>query len=155
MRLEITRRSDLASRAVVLLARDGGRMKSVELAEALGTTAGFVPQILGPLVERGWVASVPGPTGGYQAAVSPSEVSVLDVIEAVEGPTVTGRCVLVDRPCSEAHHCALHHPWSRARSGLLDELSRTTPGSGIMRGDSLAPHFEEIALECGCSRLPV
>jgi hypothetical protein len=31
-----------------------------------------------------------------------------------------------------------------------DELSRTTPGSGIMRGDTLAPHFEEIALECGC-----
>jgi hypothetical protein len=34
-----------------------------------------------------------------------------------------------------------------------DELSRTTPGSGIMRGDSLAPHFEELALECGCSRV--
>jgi hypothetical protein len=33
-----------------------------------------------------------------------------------------------------------------------DELSRTTPASGIMRGDTLAPHFEEIALECGCSR---
>ena len=32
-----------------------------------------------------------------------------------------------------------------------DELSRTTPGSGIMRGDTLGPHFEEIALECGCS----
>jgi hypothetical protein len=36
-----------------------------------------------------------------------------------------------------------------------DELSRTTPASGIMRGDTLAPHFEEIALECGCSRLSV
>jgi hypothetical protein len=36
-----------------------------------------------------------------------------------------------------------------------DELSRATPGSGIMRGDSLAPHFDEIALECGCSRLAV
>jgi hypothetical protein len=31
-----------------------------------------------------------------------------------------------------------------------DELTRTTPGSAIMRGDTLAPHFEEIALECGC-----
>jgi hypothetical protein len=36
-----------------------------------------------------------------------------------------------------------------------DELSRTTPASGIMRGDTLAAHFEEIALECGCSRLSV
>jgi hypothetical protein len=31
-----------------------------------------------------------------------------------------------------------------------DELSGTTPASGIMRGESLAPHFEELALECGC-----
>ena len=126
MRLEITRRSDLASRAVVVLARSGGRMKSAELAEALGTTAGFVPQILGPLVERGWVTSVPGPTGGYEAAVATERLSVLDVIEAVEGPTVTGRCVLVDRPCNDAGHCALHQPWGRARAGLLDELARTT-----------------------------
>jgi hypothetical protein len=36
-----------------------------------------------------------------------------------------------------------------------DELSRTTSGSGIMRGDTLAPHFDEIALECDCSRLRV
>ncbi|WP_221176874.1 prenyltransferase [Nocardioides pocheonensis] len=36
-----------------------------------------------------------------------------------------------------------------------DELSRTTPASGIMRGDTLGGHFEEIALECGCSRMHV
>lgn len=126
MRLEITRRSDLASRAVVVLARSGGRMKSAELAETLGTTAGFVPQVLGPLVERGWISSVPGPNGGYESAVGPERLSVLDVIEAVEGPTVTGRCVLVDRPCREAGHCAMHEPWGRARAGLLDELGRTS-----------------------------
>jgi len=125
VRLEITRRSDLASRAVLALARSGGRMKAAELADALGTTAGFIPQVLGPLVERGWVTSVPGPTGGYESVVAPAGLSVLDVIEAVEGPTASGRCVLVDRPCSEGGHCALHHPWARARAGLLDELGRT------------------------------
>ncbi len=126
MRLEITRRSDLASHAMVVLAHSGTRMKSAELAARLGTSAGFVPQVLGPLVERGWVTSVPGPTGGYQSTVDLDRVSVLDVIEAIEGPTVTGRCVLVDRPCAEGGHCALHHPWARARSELLDELGRTS-----------------------------
>ena len=126
MRLEITRKADLAARAMLLLARDGGRMKSADLAAALDTTAGFVPQILGPLVERGWIVSVPGPTGGYQATVAPERLSVLEVIEAVEGPTVTGRCIVVDRPCNQAGHCTLHHPWSRARAGLLEELSGTT-----------------------------
>jgi Rrf2 family transcriptional regulator, iron-sulfur cluster assembly transcription factor len=126
VRLEITRKADLACRALVLLARDGGRTKSADLAAALDTTAGFVPQILGPLVERGWIASVPGPTGGYEAAITPDGLSILEVIEAIEGPTVTGRCIVVDRPCNQAGHCTLHHPWSRARAGLLEELSRTT-----------------------------
>ena len=125
MRLEVTRRSDLASQAVVVLARSGGRMKSAELAAALGTTSGFIPQILGPLVERGWVTSVPGPTGGYESALAPERLSVLDVIEAVEGPTATGRCVLVDRPCTDDGHCAMHKPWARARAGLIEELGRT------------------------------
>jgi len=125
VRLEITRRSDLAARAVVVLGRSGARMKGAELAALLGTTAGFVPQVLGPLVERGWVSSVPGPTGGYQSAVPAARLSVLDVIEAIEGPTDTGRCVLVDRPCSGAGPCALHHPWARARAHLLAELERT------------------------------
>lgn len=126
MRLEITRKADLAARAVVLLARHGGRMKSADLAAALDTTAGFVPQVLGPLVERGWITSVPGPTGGYEVAIAPERLSVLEVVEAVEGPTVTGRCIVVDRPCNQAGHCTLHHPWSRARAGLLEELSGTT-----------------------------
>ena len=40
------------------------------------------------------------------------------------GLTVTGRCVLVDRPCGQTDLCALHLPWARARAGLLDELGR-------------------------------
>jgi Rrf2 family protein len=125
VRLEITRRSDLAARAVVVLARSGARVKSAALAASLDTTAGFVPQVLAPLVERGWVTSVPGPTGGYEAAVPLERLSVLDVIEAVEGPTATGRCVLADRPCGDGGQCALHHPWARARAELLEELART------------------------------
>jgi Rrf2 family transcriptional regulator, iron-sulfur cluster assembly transcription factor len=125
MRLEITRRADLATRALVALADDGHRMKAARLAEVLGTTAGFVPQILHPLVARGWVASEPGPTGGYTRVAPLESISVLEVIEAVDGPTVTGRCVLEDRPCTEIGPCALHHPWSRARAHLLDELGAT------------------------------
>lgn len=42
--------------------------------------------------------SEPGPTGGYVVTIDLAEVSVLDVIESVEGPTDTGRCVPEDRP---------------------------------------------------------
>jgi Rrf2 family protein len=126
MRLEVTRKSDLAVRALRSLADDGGRMKGPALAEAVGSTSGFVPQVLNPLVRRGWVRSDPGPTGGYSLAVDLASVSVLAVIEAIEGPTDSGRCVLADRPCNEAGTCALHVPWLRARAQLLAELDATS-----------------------------
>jgi Rrf2 family transcriptional regulator, iron-sulfur cluster assembly transcription factor len=125
MRLEVTRKADLATRAMLELAALGRRAKSSELAERLGTTPGFLSQVLSPLVAHGWVRSDPGPSGGYRLAVAADEVSVLDVIEAVEGPTDTGRCVLEDRPCGGGGLCALHVPWSQARTQLLAQLSRT------------------------------
>jgi len=133
MRLEITRRSHLATRALLELARHGERMKSTVLAGQVGTTPGFLSQAMTPLVTRGWVRSEPGPSGGYTALVDLADVSVLDVIEAVEGVTDTGRCVLEDRPCSGGEPCALHRPWASARSHLLGELSGT-PLSSIGPG---------------------
>ena len=126
MRLEITRRSDLATRALIELARLGRRAKSTELAEAIGTTPGFLSQVMTPLAGRGWIRSEPGPSGGYSLTANLAEVSVLDVIEAIEGPSDAGRCVLEDRPCGAAGPCALHQPWQRARTQLLDELSQSS-----------------------------
>lgn len=126
MRLEVSRRADLAVQALAALGAADRRMKASELADLLGSTAGFVPQVLSPLVERGWISSEPGPTGGYSCRVSLTDVSVLDVIEAVEGPTENGRCVLEDRPCSGDERCALHVPWVAARAELLDSLAQTS-----------------------------
>ena len=97
-------------------------MKGPELAEVVGSTSGFVSQVMVPLVRLGWVRSDPGPTGGYALAVDLETVSVLAVIEAIEGPTDSGRCVLADRPCEEGGPCALHVPWTLARSQLLAKL---------------------------------
>lgn len=134
MRLEITRRSDLATRALLELVRDGERAKSSVLAERVGTTPGFLSQAMTPLVQQGWVRSEPGPTGGYAATLDPGAVSVLDVIEAVEGPTDTGRCVLEDRACGREATCALHVPWSSARAHLLDDLGSRTIASLLAEG---------------------
>ena len=124
MRLEITRKTDLATQALVLLG-GASRLKSGDLARRIGTSSGFLSQVMVPLVTRGWVRSEPGPTGGYIAASDLRDISVLQVIEAVEGPTETGRCVLERRPCDAAGMCALHQPWTRARSHLLAELAAT------------------------------
>lgn len=126
MRLEITRRADLAVRALRLLEAAGERVKASALARAVGSTPGFVPQVLGPLVKRGWVRSEPGPSGGYSLVVSLGTVSVLDVVEAIDGPTDAGRCVVADRRCASGPLCAMHVAWSRARAELTASLASTT-----------------------------
>ncbi|MBX7160785.1 MAG: Rrf2 family transcriptional regulator [Acidimicrobiia bacterium] len=137
MRLEVSRKADLATRTLIELAVSGVRSKSADLAGIVGTTPGFLSQVIAPLATRGWVSSEPGPTGGYAATVDLDEVSVLEVIEAVEGPTDTGRCVLEDRPCGGTETCALHVPWTRARASLLEELA-DTPLSSLARSRGTA-----------------
>jgi Rrf2 family protein len=122
MRLEVTRRAELAVRAMGVLGRSSIRLKAPDLAEALGTTTAFVPQVMGPLVKAGWARSDPGPTGGYSLRAPLDEVSVLAVIEAVDGATDAGRCVVEDRACDAAHPCILHHAWGLARGELVRSL---------------------------------
>ena len=122
VRLEITRSSDIATRALLALA-GAGRVKGPDLAAEVGTTAGFLSQVLGPLVAAGWVRSETGRLGGYELEVSLDALSVLDVIDAIEGPTDHGRCVLVDRACASTDPCALHAPWRRSRALLVQQLA--------------------------------
>src|SRR5512143_1403144 len=129
MRLEISRRADLAVRALLAIDRAPDRVKADALAEALDTTPGFVPQVVGPLVKQGWVRSDPGPRGGYSAAVDLDRVSVLDVIEVIDGPTDVGRCVVADDVCGRAPHCALHTAWAKARGELMAHLGAQTMAS--------------------------
>jgi Rrf2 family protein len=124
MRLEITQRADLAVRALVALQSSPDRLKSADLAELLGTTSGFVPQVMGPLVRIGWVRSVPGPAGGYERQRDLDSLTVLEVVETIDGPTDNGRCVVAERLCDAAEPCALHVAWARARHELRDSLGR-------------------------------
>ena len=126
MRLEITRKTDLAIRALIVLDQQAQKMTASLLAERISTTSGFLSQVMTPLVARGWVRSDPGPTGGYVLGVQTHAVSVMDVIEAVEGRMDESRCVLFVRPCDATNPCAMHGPWGRARAEMIRELRTTT-----------------------------
>jgi len=125
VRLELTRKTDLALQALRTLASSGSLHKGPKLAGTLGTTAAFLSQVVAPLTRAGWVRSVPGPRGGYEATERASGVSVLELIEAVEGPVAADRCVLRPQPCPAAVPCALHDAWMPARDALVDRLAAT------------------------------
>lgn len=131
MRLELTKKTDLAFQAMAYIAGgDGGRVNGADLAAQLDISAQYLPHVMSPLTKRGWVSSVSGPHGGYELSAELDDVTLLDLIEAVEGPVDDSRCLHLgpmhdtDGSCAETS-CALHEPWTKARSALLHELRET------------------------------
>jgi len=130
MRLELAGKTDLALRALHELCADGERLAGSALAEILDTSVQYLPQVMSPLVHRGWVESHRGPNGGYRLVTSLDTISILDLIEAMEGETDTTTCVLRGGTCDMSDPCALHGAWSRARDALLNELSSMSISEG-------------------------
>lgn len=121
MKLEILPRTDLALRAIRYISDHQGA-KSTEIAAALGTTSGYLTQVLRTVVDAGWLTTSTGPTGGYRTDQVVDEVSLLDLIEALEGPTDDGVCVLRGSTCLAANPCGMHDAWTAARNALINHL---------------------------------
>ncbi|MGB9357646.1 MAG: Rrf2 family transcriptional regulator [Acidimicrobiia bacterium] len=126
MRLELAKRTDLALRGLQALNADRNRLSGSDLAAILETTHQYLPQIMSPLVRERWVTSTRGPGGGYRLIVSLSDITVLQLIETMEGTTDTDTCVLSGETCDASDPCALHDAWSQARDALLAELAATS-----------------------------
>lgn len=125
MRLELTRRTDLAIRAMQTLHEVDERVPGRKLAELIGTTNPYIAQVVHPLVQHGWLDSKPGPTGGYGLVADPAKVKVLDVIELIEGPIDNSQCVLAGGPCGD-ELCSLHDVWVDATRALRGALAKVS-----------------------------
>lgn len=121
MRLELQARTELTLNVLRVLA-DGNRWQSAALAEHIGSSGAYVAHLVAPLTRARWVASAPGPTGGYELVADLDQVSLHELIELVEGPTDNGRCVMVDRMCLTPEPCVLHDAWTSVRAALTNEL---------------------------------
>lgn len=124
MRFKISRKTDVALQTLRFLAGRSQPASGADLAELTGTGMAYVSRCVKPLVDEGWVESRPGPEGGYLLAKSAHRLSLLQVVEAVEGPLVSSECVLDDRSCGLDRPCALHPMWAAAREDFKRSLAR-------------------------------
>jgi Rrf2 family iron-sulfur cluster assembly transcriptional regulator len=126
MRLALTKRTDYAIRACLYLAtlEREGPVPSREIAEVMDIPVRFLPQVLGGLARAGVVDSVNGQRGGYRLARPADGLSLLALIEAIEGPTLSTQCVLETRACRRDSPCAVHPAWSEAQEGFVSALGR-------------------------------
>jgi Rrf2 family protein len=86
--MRLTSASSYALQAVVIMAREKNKqpMASHLMAEARGIPERFLLKVLKPLVSAGHLRSMKGPHGGYVLARPSNEITVLDIVEAVDGP---------------------------------------------------------------------
>jgi len=128
MRLELTKRADYAIRAVLALSRatDGERLSVRRIAADERVPERFLPQVMSDLVRAGLVEGTVGRSGGYQLAKPAAEISLLEVVEAVEGDSRRRVCVLRGGPCALAGVCDVHAIFAAAQDDVLDRLQTTT-----------------------------
>ena len=127
MRLDLTKRSDYAIRAMLALTKaPNGLLSSRKIAEEMKIPPRFLPQIMGDLTRAGLVDAHPGRAGGYRLAQPANSVTLLRVIEAVEGDPHRQICVMRGTPCGQDGQCGVHDVFYAAESAILEKLSGAT-----------------------------
>ncbi len=125
-----------ALRAVMHAARATRKRPYVsirELAQEADMPYHFLTKVLRDLTRHGILASSRGAAGGVAFARPPEDISVLEIVELVDGPDLFARCLLGLKECCGRKSCPFHLSWAAERKRLRDLLARTRV-SGITRG---------------------
>jgi Rrf2 family protein len=116
-------------RAALSLARayEGGGLRKIrEVAADMDLPLRYTPQILNLLLKAGLAEAKAGKQGGYRLLRPPAEITLLEVVEAGEGPLRSPRCTLRGGPCRWDDVCPVHPVWDAAYTALASVLSAQT-----------------------------
>lgn len=122
--MQLTRTADYGVRVLTHLATlpHGWRVNSRELAEATGASLAFTAKILQQLVTARLVVSRRGHDGGFTLARDPAEISLLEVVTALEGGLCLNQCLPGGAGCERAEWCGSHPVWAEAQEKLASVL---------------------------------
>lgn len=139
--LRLSKKADYALIAMKHLAVCGDRASSSarEIAELYAIPVELMAKVLQRLVRRGLLASHHGTRGGYQLARLPGQISVADVIQAIEGPVTVTACSTDDGQCDQFATCNVRDPLWRVRERILSALGECTIAELAAEPAVLAP----------------
>jgi len=141
MRLTLTKRAEYGVRMLteLALAPPGTKVTATELARTCEVPAGNVPTVVAILSRAGILMCSPGRGGGCTLSRDPSEISMIEVIQALEGPLDEDYCLLDSRRCHDKDpECALHATWKAAKATALGALADMSLGDVAARERELS-----------------
>lgn len=129
--MQITRQADYAVRAVLYLATLGesGRAPTGQIARKQRVPPSFLAKIVSQLSVAGVLHTSRGARGGVSLARPPQDISLLEVIEVIDGPISLNECVIDPNVCPYRDDCPVHQIWCDAQAFLVKQLATTTFGS--------------------------
>lgn len=110
-----------AIRSVVYLSvfvKDNKKIGIKEIAKALELPSPFLGKILQNLVRHGILISTKGPNGGFMLKRAPQDISLMDIIEVIDGHEMFDTCLVRDAHCGDEEPCAIHDKVTLIREEL-------------------------------------
>ncbi len=126
--MQISTKSRYAVRAMIELALhyERGPLQLKEIARRQALSEKYLEQIMHPLRTKGLIYSQKGSRGGYSLANSPAEITVYDIVTAMEGSITPVACVDNPQVCDRLEICATRVVWSRLKDCITEELRSHT-----------------------------
>lgn len=126
--MKITAQARYALRILLDIAVHGGAgPRSIkEIAASQGISEKFISRIAVPLRRAGMVSTERGAKGGLRLAKRPENVSLLAIVEAMDGPLALVPCLARPGACEKQGRCAAERAWGKANGALMLALRRTT-----------------------------
>ena len=126
--MRITRQADYAVRAMAYMAGLplGDRVSTAALSEAERIPRPFLTKVISRLAAAGLVITSRGMGGGVSLARPSEEITLRNVIEAVDGPILLSNCLLRAGTCQHEDYCAAHDVWSGIQTRFVADLEAVT-----------------------------
>ncbi len=126
--MQITRQADYAVRAVLFLAEQNGagRAPTSQIAREKKIPPSFLAKIVSQLSVAGMVQTSRGARGGVALAKEPKDISLLEVVEAIDGPITLNECVIDPEGCTFGDDCPVRRVWCDAQERLVSDLAATS-----------------------------
>jgi len=146
--MQLTRAADYAVRVMIHLAGlpPGTRASRSQLAEAAECPEQFLSKVLQTLSRAGLMVSHRGNTGGFELPEKHRSVTLLQIVESVEGPIRLNACLDEDQSCPRSGWCAGHLVWAEAQRAMLEVLRSATVRELAQRSATVR-NFERISGE--------
>jgi Rrf2 family protein len=140
--LRLSKKADYALMAMKHLAVRGDRGSSSarEIAEQYDIPIELMAKVLQRLVRRGLLLSHQGTRGGYQLGRRPAQISVADVIQAIDGPVTVTACTTEEGQCEQFSKCNVRDPLFKVRDRILAALAECTIAELAAEPVSPAPY---------------